>query len=409
VTNTFSQLHGVWLSEVTKIAINGGHHTLAKFNRKSFARLWQKALLTVDVTSSASTWRQISKSLRSFGNCAILNRLASLSDDLFENIQSGTHDSNHALPRQPMVRIGNNPQEISAMCYGLQHYFMRMQAQCQCTLQKADNALLLEFQAARALTQNNQIIDVADIDFGFQLVFDVVVQRMQVDMAKKLAGQCSSWQALTGRCVKQGLMCWHLRAQAPVTTKAWGMLQGVLRKTSAHHLVQLQTGVRAQLQALKVRLPQSPQLRQNTAGDVGKERLDIRLAIKRMPLPARTAAESINGRMGASPFSVSETVVYKDFVNMPLNLPYESVLRQPISKAGRKYLVQFGFGYRKHRKGLRPIVTRRQLCGQRQISYGKSTMCSQRSLSPIPKVQLNKVTAISFLVMGKMLGVLCEE
>lgn len=268
-----------------------------------------------------------------------------------------------ALPCQGVVGVHDTAQEVHALRAALHDDFVGVQCQAQLLMQKLFNARLPLHQGLGVVGQQNEVVHVAHITAHLELVFDELVQLVEVDVGKKLAGQAANGHPNASRALKQGFVQGYFFEQRKVAAAYRGRVNGRLAQYRGGDLIKSLQGLCAVGQVGPCPLPKA---QQNAPVDAGKAGLNVELDVPTAPRLAHKVLQPFHSGVGTFSLAVGVAVVNEAFVPPGFDMADEPLVYQTVSKSRRKDFTQFGVRYGKYRERLRLISALRDGASQAQ-------------------------------------------
>ena len=302
--------------------------------------------------------------------------------------EAAAQGANATLSRQPVIRKDNATQEIDALSAALQYRLVGVNRESEALQQESIDRLPMTGEGFRIVGQDYEVIDVAQVALDFEAVFDELVEFVEVNVGKELAGQTADGESDTGLAVKQGFVRRNAAEQRPVAASHRRWVGRRLPDDGRGNLVELLPVLVAHRQA---RQCVAPEAEQHLPVDAGKERADVEFAVPAVSRLAHEVLQAPDGGVRALVLAVGVAVVDEAFVPPGFDMADEPLMDETVDKGGREDFAQLGIGDGKNGEGLRGIAPLRDGAGLRQDDFG----------------QADEVCAFLFAVAG--FGGACEK
>lgn len=267
---------------------------------------------------------------------------------------------NGVLSHEAVMWVDYVSQKVNALATFLKHNLVRVQLQVQTFTQKGFYLGFPNLQGTRVVSQQHKIVYIPHIAPNFQVVFDKLVQFVQIDIGKKLAGQAPNGHAhMRQRPVKRFVRRYTAQ-QCQVSTAFGGGVYRVLAQDGLCHLVQHSSGGNRPGQARQRILPQ---LQQNAPVYTGKECADVKLTIPVMSRLAHEVLQAGYGYLSAFAFSIGEAVVNESAVPPRFYVPHQPLVHKPVGEGRGKNFTQFRVGNSESGEGFRGVPSLRNSMG----------------------------------------------
>ena len=274
-----------------------------------------------------------------------------------------------ALAREAVAGVDDAAQEVDALGASLQHGFVRVQGEAEALVQKRLDRQALPVEGGAVIAQQHEVVHIAQVGAHLEAVFHELVEFVEVDVGKELAGEAANGQAHPGRGVVEGFVRRNPREQDAVAALVGRRVDGRLHQDGAGHLVEPRSQLRGKGQAGQVGPPQREQA---VPVDTGKKSADVELAVIAVTGLAHELLQPRDGGLGAAALAIGVAVVDKAGVPPGLDMAHQPLLYQAVGKGRGKDLAQLGVGDSKHGEGLRPVAAVGNLRGQIEHQRGQA-------------------------------------
>ena len=271
-----------------------------------------------------------------------------------------------ALADEAVVRVNHAAEKVDALCAALQYDFVRVQLQVKAFGEEMLDSRLPCGERFGLIGQQDEVVDVAQVALDLEGVFDELVEFVEVNVGKELAGQTADGQPDTGLAVKQGFVRRNAAEQRPVAASHRRWVGRRLPDDGRGNLVELLPVLVAHRQA---RQCVAPEAEQHLPVDAGKERADVEFAVPAVSRLAHECLQSFDGGVRALVLAVGVAVVDEAFVPPGFDMADEPLMDETVDKGRRENLAQLGIGDGKNGEGLRGIATLRDGAGLRQDDF----------------------------------------
>lgn len=274
--------------------------------------------------------------------------------------------SHRALADETVVRINHAAKKVDALCATLQYDFVRVQLQPQAFGQKVFNVFFPRCECPGFIGEQHKVIDIAQVALDLEGVFDELVEFVEVNVGKELAGQTADGQPDTGLAVKQGFVWRNAAEQRPVAASLRRWVDRRLPDDGGCNLVEL---LPVQGFQRETRQCVAPEAEQHLPVDARKERADVEFAVPAMPRLPHEYLQSFDGGVRALILAVGVAVVDEAFVPPGFDVPDQPLMDEPVDKGGGEDFAQLGVGDGKDGEGLRRVSSLRDGAGLCQDDF----------------------------------------
>ena len=267
------------------------------------------------------------------------------------------------LTDQAVIGVNDTTQKVDTLAAALQDGFSRVQLKVQVVAQKARDLSLPANKGLRVVGQQHKVVYIPQVGAHLELMLHKLVQLVEIDIGKELAGVAANGQAYARRCAQQRFVRGNARQQCGVATAHWRWLGGVLGDDGGGHLVKARAN---RLRPRQLRQRFAPQAQQYRAVNAREECPYVQVAVPALAALPHEVLQAAHGGLRSFAGAVGKAVVDEAFVPPGFDMADEPLVYQTVSKSRRKDFTQFGVRYDKYRERLRLISALRDGASQAQ-------------------------------------------
>ena len=272
-----------------------------------------------------------------------------------------------------VMGVENIADKADALIMALQPGLGGVQAQMEALGKESLEPHLVRDESLRAVCQKHDIIHVTDVSRQPQLMFDVLVEFIEVDIGKKLARVTADRQAASRRCAEERLMRGDKSQKLSVATFARGRVGRVMGKYGRDGRPQHRAPLIRQWTTRQVARQDGLQYR---PVDTRKKGVNVDLTVPDMARLTQQCLEFPAGRKRAPGRTVCIVVIDEAFVPPGFELAHDPVVTDAIGQSGRKNLSRLRIGDDEDRITARFVGSFQQRFGRRENDCGQINQCA---------------------------------
>ena len=272
-----------------------------------------------------------------------------------------------------VMGVENIADKADALITALQPGLGGVQAQMEARGKEGLDPHLVRVESLRAVCQKHDIIHVADVSRQPQLMFNVLVEFIEIDIGKKLARVTADRQAASRRCAEERLVRGDKPQKLTVATFARGRVGRVMGKYGRDGRPQNRAPLIRQWTTRQVARQNGLQYR---PVDTRKEGVNVDLTVPDMARLTQQGLQFPTGRKCAPGRTVRIIVINKAFVPPRFELAHDPVVADAIGQSGRKNLSRLRIGDHKNRMAARFVGSLQQRFGKRENDCWQINQCA---------------------------------
>lgn len=268
--------------------------------------------------------------------------------------EAAAQGANATLSRQPVIRKDNATQEIDALSAALQYRLVGVNRESEALQQESIDRLPMTGEGFRIVGQDYEVIDVAQVALDFEAVFDELVEFVQIDVGKKLAGQAADRHAAPWGRMKQRFVSRYLGQEVCVATCLRGGVNGALLEDGGCNLVKLFSGFN---RVGQTRQGSAPDFQDPLSVYAGEEGANVQFAEPAMVWLSNKVLQSINSGLCSLVLAIGIAVVNEPGIEPRHNVTHKPLVNQSVSESRGKNFPQFRVGDGKYGEWLRLVAS----------------------------------------------------